>query len=400
MDKLTKKFVDSIQLPTNGYIIKWDSDKKGFGVRVTSSGTITYIVNFRTKSGRQRRMNIGRHGNITAESARKRAGQILNKVDSGRDPLEELKGDRHLPTFRYLAEEYVKRYASNKKDAGREDQRIIKKDLMPQWGSRKSAEIKREDVIRRLAAIQDRGAPIAANRTLAVIRKMFNFGRNQGIVIGENPAQGIGPPSEEHQKDRVLAEHEIKTLWERLPETDASPQLQLALKLILVTAQRPGEVLGAEWKEFDFNTGWWTIPSERSKNGYAHRVPLSTSALSLLSELNTRTSLLFPSPRDGNESITVNALGHAVRRNIMVLKMDKFTPHDLRRTAASHMASAGIPRLVLSKILNHVERGVTAVYDRHGYDEEKVNALTIWNELLEKILDENKSKVVAFRREG
>ena len=400
MPKLTKRFIDSIQPPESGYAVEWDSDKKGFGVRVTSAGTISYIVNYRTKSGRQRRMKIGRHGNLTAELARKRAGQILDQVDSGRDPLGEQKRKRHQPTFRYLAEEYLKRYAYKKKDGGAGDLRMIGKDLLPVWGSRKSEDINREDVSRLLAGIQDRGSPIAANRTLALIRKMFNFAYSQSIVMGGNPTRGVDRPGKEHKRDRVLADHEIKTFWERLPRTDASPHVQLALRLILVTAQRPGEVLGAAWKEIDFKTGWWTIPAERSKNGLAHRVPLTALAHSLLSELNTKTRFLFPSPRNESEPIEVNALGHAVRRNLAAIGIEKFTPHDLRRTAATHIVSAGVSRLVLSKVLNHVERGITAVYDRHGYDQEKVSALTIWNDQLAIILDTEEARVVAFRRNG
>lgn len=396
MPKLTKRFIDSIRRPESGYVIEWDSDKKGFGVRVTSAGTISYLVNYRTKSGRQRRMKIGRHGNLTAELARKRAGQILDQVDSGRDPLGEQKRKRHQPTFRYLAEEYLKRYACKKKDGGAEDERVIRRDLLPEWGSRKSEDIDREDVSRLLAGIQDRGSPIAANRTLALIRKMFNFAYAQSIVMGENPARGIQPPGKERKRDRVLGEHEIRTLWERLPGTDASPHVQVALKLILVTAQRPGEVLGAEWKELDFKNGWWTIPAERAKNGLAHRVPLTDLAHLLFSELDTKTRFLFPSPRSENEPIDVNALGHAVRRNLAVIGIEKFTPHDLRRTAASHMAGAGVARLVLAKVLNHVERGITAVYDRHGYDQEKVSALTVWSEQLKKIIDTEEPRVLAF----
>jgi integrase len=343
-------------------------------------------------------MSIGRYGPLTPQQARKKARKILGNA-SEIDPLGERDKARHEPTFRYLAEEYIKRHA-NKKRSGKEDERIIHKDLLPRWGSRKSAEIGREDVSKRMAAICDRGAPIAANRTLALIRKMFNFAYAQGIVSGENPTRGVDPPGEEHEKDRFLTEHEIKTLWERLPRTDASPHVQLALKLILVTAQRPGEVLEAEWKELDFKTGWWTIPAERSKNGLAHRVPLATLAQSLLGELDTRTRFLFPSPRDENEPIQVNALGHAVRRNLEIIGIEKFTPHDLRRTAASHMTRAGVSRLVLSKVLNHVEHGITAVYDRHGYDQEKVNALTTWNDHLRIIIDAETAQVVSFRRKS
>jgi integrase len=172
-----------------------------------------------------------------------------------------------------------------------------------------------------------------------------------------------------------------------------SPDVRTVLRFILTTAQRPGEVCAMEWGEIDGQ--WWTVPSEKAKNGLSHRVHLAKAARELLDGRKRESRWVFPSRRGADKPIEVNALAHALRNNDG-LGMVHFTPHDLRRTAASHMAGAGVPRLVVKKILNHVERDITAVYDRHGYDAEKKAALEKWARKLREILSGKAAKVVAI----
>ena len=139
------------------------------------------------------------------------------------------------------------------------------------------------------------------------------------------------------------------------------------------------------WEDIDGE--WWTIPGEVAKNGRSHRVPLSPPVLSLLEELRGiagRSKWVFPSPRKKGKPIT--AVQKATER-IAKRSGVAFTAHDLRRTAASHMTGMGISRLVVSRILNHVENGVTAIYDRHSYDGEKRDALERWWVRMAEILE-------------
>jgi len=263
----------------------------------------------------------------------------------------------------------------------------LNRDVLPRIGYRKAKDIRRRDIVAILDDIVDRGAPIAANRAFEVIRKMFNFAIERDI-IDSSPCYMVKKPAEENRRDRILTAGEIVRFWNGLSDTAISMPVQLAVKFVLVTAQRKGEVINAGWKEFDLDAGWWTIPAEREKNKMSHRVPLSSMALDILNELKAypiESEFLFPSPStDG--PILDTAVDRAIRRNRERLVIEYFTPHDLRRTAASHMTSIGISRLVISKILNHVESGVTAVYDRHSYDKEKRNALDAWCRRLNEIL--------------
>ena len=178
----------------------------------------------------------------------------------------------------------------------------------------------------------------------------------------------------------MLGDDELKLFLAKLPTAKMVDEARLALTFQLLTAQRCGEVAALRWDEIDRGSGVWTIPKEKAKNGLAHRVPLSEPALAVLGQarvLNPATVYVFPSPvRDG--PMVETALSRALHRNLEHIGVPAFGPHDLRRTAASHMTGMGISRLVVSKILNHVERGVTAVYDRHSYDGEKRLALEAW----------------------
>jgi integrase len=182
----------------------------------------------------------------------------------------------------------------------------------------------------------------------------------------------------------VLTDDEIRLVWYATEQLD--PLTAAQLKLHLLTAQRGGEVRTMRWENIDMASGWWTIPSYIAKNGLGHRVPLSPPAQEILGMLQTTAGAepwVFPSHRrPGQPVLDVRKAIHKV----CMLSEVTFTPHDLRRTAASHMAGMGIPRLVIGKILNHAEPGVTKVYDRHSYDAEKREALNAWGERVMKLV--------------
>lgn len=397
MANLTKRFVESIKPPESGYKLEWDDKLKGFGVKVTARGVITFFVFYRNERGQQRRMTIGRFGVLTAYEAREEAKARLLEVAHGEDPVENRKQERGEPTFSALAEEYIKRHASQKK-SGHEDIRIIKRDLLGPWGSLLAKEIRRRDVIRLIDEIKDRGAPIMANRTLSVIRRVYNVGISRDLV-DVNPTVLVRQPGKEQRRERALKADEIKQLWERFDSMqEAGPHVKAALQLILVAGQRSGEILGMEWSEVNFESATWEIPSTKTKNAQAHQVPLSPMALNILMSLPRHGKFAFPSrigtSIDETRPMKSGALAHAVRKNRELLGLEQFCPHDLRRTCASGLASIGVERFVISRILNHIERNVTAIYDRYSYDKEKRLALNLWASKLEEIVTGKKTKIV------
>ncbi len=368
----------------------WEGGRTGFGVRVSPKGRKSWIYMYRF-DGKARRMGLGTYPAISLASAHVKHAKAKELLEKGTDPgaqqVERKRAERNAETVADLIEEYLEKWARPRKRSADEDERILRKDVLPAWGKRKAREITRRDVIKLLDEIVERGAPIQANKTLAVVRKMYNFAISRDIV-DTTPVAMVRAPAKENQRDRVLSAAEIRTLWRGLDNAPMSGGSKLTLKLQLATAQRKGEIVGAVLSEFDFEEAVWTIPAERSKNGQSHRVPLSALALGLIQEareLTGESPWLFPSP-GGNGPVTPRSISHGLRKSLPTIDVENMTPHDLRRTAASFMTSLGISRLTVGKILNHVETGVTAVYDRHSYDAEKRHALDAWAAHLEGIL--------------
>ena len=380
--KFTDRSVNAVKPPAVGQIDYFDQRLPGFALRVTEHGHKSWTVLYR-HGGRLRRLTLGTYPQVSLADARSKAREALLASTQGHDPAGDKQAERGAATFGELAHEYVEHHAKPNKRSWHKDQRSLERDVLPRWHHTKANAVTRRDVRQLLDDIVARGAPIQANRILALVRKVFNFGIERDIVE-VNPCHRLRRPAEENQRDRVLLADEIGTVWRAF---DAEPLLTgTAFKTLLLTAQRGGEVLSMRWDDLDIVTGWWTIPAERAKNGHTHRVPLSLQAQRLLENLRTQGSgspWAFPHPQRQEQPMTrLDPAALRVRRKTGV----EFAPHDLRRTAASYMTGMGISRLTVAKILNHVERGVTAVYDRHSYDQEKRQALEAWSARLEAII--------------
>ncbi len=404
MEQLSDKLVRSLEPKKSAYEIR---ERDGFGVRVLPSGTKAWFYTYEIQ-GTRRRYSLGRYPGVSLKEARREHGIQAGVVEKGIDPqvlrMAKKAEEQAAPTVEWLIGEYIKRWAKRRKRTWEDDQRQLDKDVRPRWGKRKAAEVTRKDVVALLDDVVARGSPIAANRLLACVRRMFNWAVEVGILEA-TPCYRVRAPSKENRSDRVLSTDEIHTVWHAWQDGGATEETRKALQFLLATAQRPGEVIGCTWEEIDGT--WWTIPAERAKNGQAHRVPLSPLALEILG--NRGKGHVFSGRKGG--PLSDKALGRATARHAkmesepiksrgrgiyqrhklpVVWGLERFSPHDLRRTAASHMTGSGISRLVVSKILNHAEPHVTATYDRHGYDHEKREALEAWSRKLRQIVEGTK----------
>lgn len=416
-------------------------EKGGFGIRVLPSGRKTFIYMYRV-DGQRKQLNIGTYKDadhpdgITlavardeyeAERARVKAlkagrAEGVDPVALKKEKRAERDVQRNAQTVNDLVDEYLKRHAKKFKKSWKEDERVLKREVLPLWGKRKATEITKRDINRLLDGIVDRGSPVMANNTFKIVRKMFNYAIEKDIVT-LSPAQGVKMPSPKVARERVLSEEEIKAFWAALDTASMSDDVRRALKLILVTAQRPNEVIGIHTSELDGS--WWTIPSDRAKNKKAHRVYLTATALQLIGELKVMDEesgemkdkgYIFPSPRLSKDEkiqpITRHALSKAVVKNCpsgcvndctncsdAECKQDKreleeknklgivhFTPHDLRRTAATFMAKSEVLDEVIDAVLNHVKKGIRKVYNLYNYDKEKQVALESWERKLLSII--------------
>jgi len=384
--------------------VAWDVSATGRGLRVAPSGRKSFVFAYRF-DGRPRMMTIGPYGSgagkFSLAAANSAYATAESRLEQGRDPGAELvrqKGDeRASETVAQLAAEYIVRYAKPNKKSWRSDERILSKDVLPRWGQRKANQIKRRDVIALLDNIVDRGSPISANRTFAVVRKVFAWAISRDL-IENTPCGGVKPPGKEGRRDRVLNDDEIRSFWNNLETAKMSRQLVLALRFMLITVQRKSEVLNASWSDID--DGWWTIPAADAKNGMPHRLWVSPIASEILDEarsISKGSLLVFESPAKHDAAIGTTSVNYAIRTNGNLGIAEPWTPHDLRRTAASRMTSAGVSRFEVKKILNHADPDITAVYDRHSYDEEKKQALEVWGNKLRAILSADTADILRFR---
>ena len=398
------------------------SEGNGFTIRVMPSGIKTWLYIYGINDKR-REMNLGGYPDVTLETARGKFEDAKKKVKNGIDPMAEkeqaAEERRKAPTVADLVDEYIKKHAMKFKKSWEFDKRLLDKEILPLWGKRKAADIKKRDVTLLLESIVDRGTPAMSNQVLKITRKMFNFAVERDI-LQHTPFTGVKALAPNNSRERTLTESEIKALYGNINAAAISGEIQNALKLVLVTAQRPGEVSGMHTKELDDH--WWTIPADRVKNGKEQRVYLTDMALEIVTESIAQinkareipadkeyTGFIFPCPhRDKEQTIDSHALPVAVRRNLAWPLADKkgkplydksgklatenrlgvehFTPHDLRRTAATFMAQLGFMDEIIDAVLNHVKQGIIKTYNRHDYDKEKQQALEAWERKLKSII--------------
>ena len=380
--RLTDRAIRGIKPPKDGAEFVYDSELPFFGLRALASGTKAFVYGYRNADGRLHRVTLGRWPVLTATAARLRAREIAAKVASGGDPFEEQQARRAENTLTELVDLYEKHYLS-KLRRGDEAARHLRSDALPSLGAKtKPSNITRRDIVR---MVDDKAinAPIAANRLLAHVKGLFSWAVEKDHIPGD-PAAGIKRPTKEKTRDRFLSEIEIRELWTKLPAAQLMTEsTRVALKLILILAQRPGEICAMEWLELDLVKGWWEMPREKTKSDRAHRVPLTGMALDLIGRQPKADRWVFPSVKE--QPLRRMALSHAVRRNNH-FGVARWTPHDLRRTAVTHMAELGVDRFTIERVLNHADDTVGGIYDRYQYGNEKRRALERWERKLRAIV--------------
>ena len=408
MARFTDRFIQNLEVKPERYDVR---ETDGFAVRVAPSGTKAWQFIY-TFNAKKRRVTIGTYPGMSLKEAKEACTKMRDCLDRGVDPVEwqeeqdrqtaeAKRKEEQTATVAQLVDEYIERWAKPRKRTWPEDYRMLHKDIVPRWGKRKAKDVTRHDVNQMMDEMRDRGATTTVNRTLACIRKMFNFAVSRG-VLDVSPCLGVDAPVTEVVRDRVLAEDEIKAFWNGLDQAGMDDGTRLALKLQFLTATRKGETVTARWDAFDLTARVWTIPIESSKNKLSHRIPLSDQAMTVLEQIKAISGdspWLFPSRIPGRH-VVETSVDHAVRKNLPIFGIGQFTPHDLRRTAATLMGGMKIPVIVVSKILNHVPKGITEqVYVKHTFDDEKRVALDAWGRRLESIVTgQPESNVVQLHR--
>jgi integrase len=335
---------------------------------------------------------------ISLAKARERARDEFHAASKGADPATQKQAGRKAQTVGDLATLYLEKWAKPRKRSWKADDNLLRRKILPAWRHRAIVDITRQEVRLLVEQVADAGAPVVANRVAALCSKLFAFALDRDLVT-TSPAVRIPRPALEAARDRVLTEDELRSVWQSFEALDSA--MGGLYKLRLLTAQRGGEVASMRWQDVDLEGAWWTIPAAVSKNGLAHRVPLSTPVVVILASLlacaHKDTELVFSAYQ---RRLGAGARGKRQQAEAAAtFTVQNFRAHDLRRTAASFMASGGVPRLTIKKILNHADRDITAVYDRHSYDPEKQAALEWWAVRLISIIENRDgAKVLPFAK--
>ena len=401
LKKLTDVYISGLR-PQKDRYTAWDGN--GFGVRVSTKGRKSFVGLYRF-NGKPRRITYGPYrsalepagnGRLSLAEAREKHAVAMKGLEGGIDPgRERIQGridNRQAPTVNDLAHEYMERYAKVKKKSWGLDEKLLNKDLLPAIGNQKARTVRKRDIVLILDRVVDRGAPITANRLLAVTRKMFNFAVSRDL-IEISPCIGMGAPSPENRRERTLSHDEIRALWRGLDEVDVYLPAKQALRFLLATGQRKMEACKAKWSHIE--NGTWLIPSENSKNGHEHRVPLSELALSILEEVRgLDPAWIFPAPRSKAGHLDAKHTNYVLDKVMAGRAMSPFTTHDLRRTCYSELGRLGFNRLIQDKIANHIDGSVGGIYDQYNYRPEMRQALDAWADALIKVIKGDKAEVV------
>lgn len=352
--KLTDKTVKSLPVPS----LIWDQDVKGFGIRVTAAGARAFVLNYRRKAdARERRWTIGSFPDWGTGAAREEAKRLKRLIDGGADPVGEHQSLRAAPTIADLCTRFEDEYMPRKREWTQKGYRQqIKTDILPAMRRLKVAAVTYSDVDRLHRELSKR-APTHANRVIALLSKMMTLAIKWGWRT-DNPVVGV-ERNQEQKRKRYLSTDELMRLTAALAG-HRDQQAANIVRLLLLTGARKGELLAADWTQFDLESGTWTKPAATTKQALDHVIPLLAPARQLLADLYKA--------RDGSEYLFPGRLGH--RREIkdswasicMAAGIEELRVHDLRHAYASTLVGAGFSLPIVGALLGHTQPATTQRY--------------------------------------
>lgn len=441
-DKLTKRTVDAAKPDTRDLFI-WDTELKGFGLKVTSAGRKVYLIQYRMpEPGKPlnqttpRRYTIGEHGSPwTPDKARDRADKLLKLVDEGQDPAQLERAERQSEedrrkeeearqkgTLRTGLEDFLARRVRGKLVKARAVESLLHAKIPAEWLDRQANEIHSEDIQAAVDNLIAANLPGAAREFRKHLHGLFTFLRTRPKTyrMTENPVASVSVDVAYISRKRVLEDGELVEVW-KAAEAIGAPFGPM-VKMLILTGQRLREVGEAEWREIS-SDGLWTIAADRAKNGKEHIVHISPQAQAVLDALpriditdeaggGTRPSpYLFTTtgktPISGFSKAKTHIDKAIAKARIAAAgpdadTMPPWTFHDLRRTLATGAARMGIAPHIVEKVLNHNPKalqGVAGIYNRFEYLPERQAALEAWGRHMVRLVagKEEASNVVPMR---
>jgi integrase len=370
-----------------------DPELPKHGVRVLPDGPPhDYYAICRDPYGKQVWKRIGSTAEIRIEEARDKAREIIRRVEAGKPAVEPAKPKPE--TVAAIATGWLTRHVDREKQlTAAEQRRIVSKYILPVWGSRNFAEIRRRDIAELLDHVEDQHGRAMADKVLAVVRAMATWLHTRDDTYTPPFVKGMRRvPKQDRRRDRVLSKDEVRSLWHAA--TNAGP-FGILIKILLLTAQRRSKVTNMRWSDIS-PTGLWSIPGKAREKGTAGTVQLPKLALDLLQQL----------PRlVGNDHVFAGGNGRSRDFNFDTNKpkldrasgVSDWRIHDLRRTARTLLSEAGVPFEHSERVLGHVIPGIAGVYDKFAYTKEKSDALAKLATLIDLTVNPPGANVVMLR---
>lgn len=380
------------------------TDRDGMYVRVSTSGLITFRLDYRL-NGRRETISFGRYGpaDLSLARAREMCMEARRAIREGRSPAIEKKREKRrikeAKSFGVFGEKWM--MDAPMADSTRAMRRsIFERDLLPVWRNRLLVEITPDDLRAHCASIVKRGAPATAVQVRDIVKQIYGF----AILHGEkvvNPANEVGPSSIANfvPRDRSLSPAEIRIMFGQLEHVATLPTIRLGMRLYVLTMVRKSELQDAVWDEVDFENAVWTIPKERMKRSKAHNVYLSRQVLDIMIALKTcsgNSRYLLPSRYDADAPMsraTFNRITYAVveRAKAEGLPLEPFTVHDLRRTGSTLLNELGFNSDWIEKCLAHEDgRSSRGVYNKAEYELQRRHMMQEWSDVVDAWIDGRK----------
>lgn len=385
------------------------ADGGGLTFTLSAKRTAAWVLRYRF-GGKPRELTIGRYPDITLAKARELATEARAKIQQGVDVAREKQKASieraAAKSFSQLATDYMeKRFPDLAANTIKQRRHHIEDIIIPKLGGLAARDVTTSDVVALIATVGQRSQSVA-ELVFTAMSEIFKHAVARHAVTA-NPCAGIsvsaicGKPVPKRER-LMLTDEELRAILPALPAI--GDQNALAVKILLATCTRIGELARAEWAHIDFNRAEWFIPDANSKTGKNFTVPLTPAVVGWLQELQTfsfGSPFVLParqSRRRKNygreihfEQRTLNSMLHklcdkleqAHEENKIAIKVRRFTPHDLRSTARSHLASLGVNVIVAERCLNHSLGGLIAVYDQHDYMTERRVALELWADFIQ-----------------
>lgn len=358
--KLTKRVVENTAPDSIQRIIIWDTEVTGFCIRVYPTGKKTYFLQYRNKKRETHKIKIGVHGSITTELARQKAIELSLSIGAGEDPSIKHKtvAENTGQSMQDLADKYLSLHAGPKKapKSYKEDIAKLKNIILKRYAPLRVDAISTLDLQKLNSDLQK--TPIQANRTMALLSKMFNLAVQWGWRP-DNPVIGVDKYKEQ-KRYRWLDDEESQRLFAAL-DAYHNQNVANAIRLLILTGARKTELLSATWDQFDLEKGVWTKQAHTTKQRKMEHVPVSSVALEILQMMKEQADspFLFPGKTPGGPLKDPKKAWDTIRKKAG-------TPdvriHDLRHTYASHLVSSGLSLSIVGKLLGHTQVSTTQRY--------------------------------------